>query len=72
MVSQTSNGAKFNDMSEMINLVPSAAKNTEEHARADTQRNKQLVDNRLESWLGRRSNSMKPSDDAFTSYPRLE
>ena len=70
MVSQTSNGA--NDMSEMINLVPPAAKGTEEHARADTQRNKQLFDNRLEALLGRRFNSMKLSDDAFTSYSRLE
>ena len=65
-------GAKFNDMSEAIKLVPLAAQNAEEHARADTQRNKQLFDTRLESWLGRRSNSMKPSDDAFTSYSRLE
>ena len=59
-------------MSEMINLVPPAAKGAEEHAPADTQRNKRLFDNRLEAWLGRRSNSMKLSDDAYTNYPRLE
>ena len=44
MVSQTSNGAKFNDMAQMIDLVPPAAQDAEEHARADTQRNKQLFD----------------------------
>ena len=31
-------------MAETIELVPQAAKNAEEHARADTQRNKQLFD----------------------------
>ena len=65
-------GAEFTDMFQVIKLLPPAAKNVEEHARADTQRNKQLFDNRLEAWLGRRSNSMKLSDDAYTNYPRLE
>ena len=36
--------SRSNDMSEVINLVPPAAQNAEEHARADTQRNKQLFD----------------------------
>jgi hypothetical protein len=31
-------------MSEVIKLVPPAAQNAKEHARADTQRNKQLFD----------------------------
>jgi hypothetical protein len=36
--------SRSNDMSEVINSVPPAAQNAEEHARADTQRNKQLFD----------------------------
>ena len=67
-----SDGAEFTDMFQVIKLLPPVAQNTEEHARADTQRNKHLFDNRLEPWLGRRFNSMKLSDDAYTSYPRLE